>query len=123
MTSRNDYRRVLPRDLFNEAKLLKCLGRLTLMIHNGLCPLQFEHDEDTCPGFLVDQNPDDGSIRCLNLRFSTAGGETVEVSSGLNSRIPYPLTFVAPDGDSEYVFDDEGELSPEFRSFCEGTES
>ena len=29
------YRRVLPRDLFNEAKLLKCLGQLALIIHDG----------------------------------------------------------------------------------------
>lgn len=33
-----EYQRVIPRDLFNEAKLLKCLGRLSLFIHDGKSP-------------------------------------------------------------------------------------
>lgn len=44
MTS--SYRRVLPRDLFNEAKLLKCLGQLSLMIHDGKCELRVEHSDE-----------------------------------------------------------------------------
>jgi len=43
-----NYNRVIPRDLFNESKLLKCIGKLTLLIHDNLAPfgLKFEHDEE-----------------------------------------------------------------------------
>ncbi len=40
-----EYTRVIPRDLFNEAKLLKCIGRLVLLIHDGdHNNISFEHD-------------------------------------------------------------------------------
>ena len=37
------YERVIPRDLFNEAKLLKCVGLLVLKIHDGENPANVYH--------------------------------------------------------------------------------
>ena len=51
------YTRVLPRDLFNEAKLMKCMGLLTLLIHDELIPdcLKFEYDQE--PFLFPDGSP------------------------------------------------------------------
>lgn len=80
------YRRVIPRDLFNEANLLKCLGRLVLL-------------EDTTPGlrvrhngeaFGIHQNDYDGSIFVANVRVSIHGRDYLHYTP-LNSREAFPL--------------------------------
>jgi hypothetical protein len=126
------YDRVIPRDLFNEAKLLKCLGQLSLLIHDGLSidptwALVLTHNAEHSPGFRIVQDSSDGSIYCSNLVL-TARGQVIRLYSPLNSKRPYPLQFFGHrrdgsayptvDGD---VFDDDGTLSSEFRSFLEAT--
>lgn len=62
------YQRVLPRDLFNESKLLKCIGQLVLLIHDGNCPngLAFtHHDEDDEP-FII-RLMEDGHLTITNI--------------------------------------------------------
>lgn len=124
----SEYTRVLPRDLFNEAKLLKCLGRLVLKTVDGQVPdLTFEHhnvifsEGEIYKGFDVSQNPDSGDLYVWNLRFYFKE-QPIYFESNYNCKSPYPLTFIFQDrfGDSDincgaFVFDDDGEFSEEFK--------
>ena len=108
------YRRVIPRDLFNEAKLLKCLGRLCLQVHEGQAGnLTFEHEGDS---FDIDQNPDSGGLACINLRFYL--DETIiYFESSYNSKDNYPLWWIGDDGCRyERVFNEDGSFTAEFAS-------
>ena len=115
------YYRVLPRDLFNESKLLKCLGRLTLMIHDGMAgDLEFDLEKEE-RGFIINQN-EDGDLYCKNL-FFYYNDEFVHVVSGLNSRGSYPLYFYFEKETNgklynysrESVFEEDGSFTPEFK--------
>ena len=108
------YNRVLPRDLFNEAKLLKCLGQLCLLIHEGKCSLKVVHDTKYWEGFNVQQDPGDGDISVINLRFYTQRGSRVHIDTGLNSREAYPAMFSAGVVMEQPLFTDDGQLSPEY---------
>jgi len=108
------YLRVLPRDLFNEANLLKCLGQLWLLVDGKAPAAQF--DVEAVDAFRIMQNPADGSIFVLNLPFSM-GGRRAHLSRPLNSREPWPLYISFqdhPEIDVAPVFDDNGALSTEF---------
>lgn len=92
------YKRVLPRDLFNEAKLLKCLGQLALLIHDGKAPdgLSFEQDAMSCDGFDIDQDPFSGELYVDNLTLWFDLGEDairINLSTHYNSRDSYPLVY------------------------------
>lgn len=109
------YFRVIPRDLFNEAKLLKCLGQLALAIHNGVrWPLRLEH-ESAESGFQIEQDTTDGGLFCSNL-ILYCGTQFIELHTPLNSKSAYPLQF---DG-VEPVFDRDGGFSDEFVRFLDG---
>ncbi len=112
------YTRELPRDLFNEAKLLKCLGQITLLNHNNVIRLRIEHHTYIHPGFIIEQDSSDGSISVLNIQFITPDGKTaVEFFTALNSKDPYPLYFIA--GDQEHAaLDDQGNPTPELLDLC-----
>ncbi len=109
------YRRVIPRDLFNEGKLLKCLGQLALIVHEGQgvrWPLRLVHE---CPeeGFRIEQDPDDGSLYCDNLSLYLGEGEIL-LSSAYSSKRTYQLLFVYG-----WVLTDEGELTEEFTAWLD----
>lgn len=111
------YTRVIPRDLFNEAKLLKCLGQLSLLIHNGMCPMRVIHDADRFVGFAIDQDQSDGSFYCSNLKFYfKRDGKDVEARfrTSLNSRENYPLCTTTPEGEEIGVFEADGGLTEDF---------
>lgn len=115
------YTRVLPRDLFNEAKLLKCLGKLSLAIHDGMAPYQFELEHDDCDGvagFAIEQRTDDGGLYCTNLRL-TLNGLTVALYTHYNSKDNYPLYYEWGD-ESDRVFDEKGNFTKEFTRFYTG---
>lgn len=110
------YRRVLPRDLFNEADLLKCLGRLVILVE-GLSHAGFD-EEDVDGPFVIKQNPFDGSLEVTNLTFRISG-EHFFLHRPLNSREPWPLFLNSasdPDFEEIRVFDPSGRLSTEMRS-------
>jgi hypothetical protein len=111
------YRRVIPRDLFNESKLLKCLGQLALILHDyeGKYPLKLVHRAPSV-GFLIDQDGTDGSLYCRNLTlYRVKGGKRreIHISTHYNSKEPYPLYFDFGDL-SDVVFNDDGSFAPEF---------
>lgn len=102
------YERVLPRDAFNESNLLKCIGKLTLIIHNQAAPQwTFEHDGKP---FDIQQDQSDGSLYVANITFRWHG-KPVRVYRPLNAREPWPLV-AEPDKNGEpfIVFTDHGEL-------------
>lgn len=107
------YNRVLPRDLFNEAKLLKCVGRLCLLIHDGMAPkgLKFHHDGSA---FQVHQNKSNGALFIGNVQF-TYKGQSLELECSYNSKEDYTLYLDTPE-DSAFVFDNTGGISDEFKA-------
>lgn len=108
------YQRVIPRDLFNEAKLLKCLGQLSLIIHDGVgvpkgLALEHENPEE---GFQIHQDESTGALYCGNLECFYAG-RLIGLRSPYNSKEAFPLRFVLDD-EEDSVFTETGALSPEF---------
>lgn len=97
-------KRVLPRDAFNDANLLKCIGQLTLLIEEGRISLTYEYDG--LP-FNILQDPSDGSTYVENVRFYTSDGEFIHHKRALNSRDLWPLILVKDD-EEYYVFDTTG---------------
>lgn len=102
------YQRVIPRDLFNEAKLLKCLGQLFLNLEGYNAFLSHISDEQ----FEIEQREWDGGIYCSNLEFFVRGKE-VALFTPLNSRGSYPLIF-EDENTMGFVFNDDGSFSESF---------
>lgn len=109
------YRRVLPRDLFNESKLLKGLGKIALMIHNGTLPIVMNH-EDERSGFQIDQNPSDGSISVTNLHFFDNNGTPIYFYHRLNDKSDWTLMMEFKN-ETYYAFFDDGRFGPSITIF------
>lgn len=106
------HSRVIPRDLFNEAKLLKCYGQLALAIHEGKIEgIAFEENEDPFE-IILDGGNNGLFIGNLTL-VATVNGLPIFIETAYNSREPYPLC--TEDGIA--VFTDEGEIAQEFRDY------
>lgn len=108
------YCRVIPRDLFNEAKLLKCIGRLVLLIHDGqgLNGMTFEHDDEPFQIGLMD----DGHLAITNIAFEM-NGQKMFFKSQYNSKSNWPL-LLEHDYCEYPVFDENGNYDNEFINFC-----
>ncbi len=113
-----NYTRVIPRDLFNEAKLLKCLGQLVLKI--GMDRFCSEHlvvsyiGEER--GFVIGQDASDGALYCKNLNIWSRG-RRIPFRSIYNSKSPYPFVAIDPINGETTVFSDDGEFTAEFLEF------
>lgn len=116
------YKRVIPRDLFNEANLLKCYGALWIALDNArghtaklgeLNPVD-PSDDYSGDAFEIEMDAGTGSISVANIPFTIAG-LSYKLSRPLNSRDPYPL-YCADEFDMHEwsVFNDDGTLSAEF---------
>jgi len=104
-----NYKRVLPRDAFNEAKLLKCIGKLTLMIEDGmLSAWAYHYDGEP---FNIEQDTNDGSISVTNITFWEHKRQ-VKCFTPLNSKSPWPLVALVDEGEGheQYMFNDHGDL-------------
>lgn len=109
------YRRVIPRDLFNEGNLLKCYGRLAILL--GEIPAWGHRavlGPEDVEAFEIVQNPGDGSLTVANLRFEI-GGEPYRLSRPLNARDPWPLYATGPDDEETAVFSPDGHFTDAFR--------
>lgn len=108
------YKRVVPRDLFNESKLLKCLGRLALIIHKGLEPipdgLSFDNNGEE---FRIDQKQCGSLYVASGIEFRCHGVE-LNLHTAYNNKSNYPLFLVTEDNGEIEVFNDSGELTEEF---------
>lgn len=105
------YLRVIPRDLFNEAGLLKCYGRLWILLDE-----LHHHDAHLSEGdgapFLIEQDDGDGSITVASLPFRV-NGNAWRLARPLNSRRPWPLYARRHDEEVE-VFTEDGQFTLEF---------
>ena len=106
-----DYTRVIPRDLFNEAGLLKSLGRLAIALGET-----DGHDarfaQEQLDGFDISQDPSDGSIEVANLDL-VIRGERWALRRSLNSRASYGLWAVLGDEEVD-VLEEDGSLTADF---------
>jgi hypothetical protein len=111
------YIRVIPRDLFNESKLLKCLGRLALQIHERAAPdgLAVYHNCEESDGFKIQQDKSDGGLFVANLVFTLPGKGVLTFKTLYSSKLAYPLI---EEQEGVFVFDDSGYFSSEFLDFC-----
>lgn len=113
-----NYSRVVPRDLFNESKLLKCIGQLVLDIEDRkISGVTYTH-YDSQIGFEIRQDESDGSISVANIIFE-ANGESVRVYTPMNSREKYPLIMETLDYEEFTVFTEEGKISYDLLEYLE----
>lgn len=114
------HERILPRDLFNEAKLLKCLGRLSLLKHEHPdLPFTVELDEEKATDrFIIEQDQDTGDLYVSNIRI-LSGKIELQANIPYNApNDPWPLRVVYDDRDEfeeTSVFDENGDLTAEAR--------
>lgn len=134
MQSWTNFARVLPRDLFNEAKLLKNMGRLALLLHEGRlpdgCSLAFLYNESMLQDdqrFHVQQDQSDGSLRVVNVQLRHVVYQplcvitVVPLKTPYSSREEYPLLYERVLGaDEGLVFGADGVLSDEFVAYLQG---
>ena len=108
------YIRVLPRDLFNEADLLKCMGRLWIEL-DRISGSRGRIVQEEVARFEVEQDDSDGSIHLANVTFEI-DGVAHRLRRPLNARGSYPLIDAGPDDDFDpiRVFEDDGSLSADF---------
>jgi hypothetical protein len=109
------YTRVIPRDLFNEGDLLKCYGRLWVLLDETRGHVAQLGEEEMLPGadFEIWQDEGDGSIFVANVGFRVRGVRWT-LRRPLNARAAWPLYANSPLGDEFHVFTEDGQLSPEF---------
>lgn len=109
------YTRVCPRDLFNEAKLLKCMGRLCLLILDQLTPVEMTNSDNGEPfkiGLL-----EEGALTITNLHIKIKGKHFL-FKTTYNSKSNYPLYLQTDKYDDYLVFDESGNFEEDFISFC-----
>lgn len=108
------YMRVIPRDLFNEANLLKCFGQLYLQLEILNTPdVELLHDGEA---FDIGQHGDSGGLYIRNVSLIVRG-EAMPIHRPLNSRYAWPLYLTTADDEEISVFDDNGRLSNEMLQF------
>lgn len=116
-TMNSHYLRVTPRDFFNEAKLLKCMGRLCLLIHDELTPVKMTRSENGEP-FNIALTMDEFLI--VTNTHIAINGTVCRFKTAYNSKENYP--FYVEHEEIEYlVFDEQGEFHKEFIDFCNTT--
>lgn len=111
------YKRVIPRDLFNESALLKCLGKL--WIHLDRLAIPGVHLQDSAQSWTICQNEGTGGIYCPEI-FLTVRGEVIALERPLNSPDSWALYATTPDDIEFEVFRPLGELTREFFEFLKG---
>lgn len=113
------YERVNPRDLFNEANLLKCYGKLFILLENHESH-RMVFDDSEIQHYNVQQNEDDGSLTIENIHLNLKKYRNTEVTlfRPLNSRRSWPLIAIDHNNENNevLVFNEDGELSEDFKN-------
>jgi hypothetical protein len=115
------YRRVIPRDLFNEAKLLKCLGKLSLLIHEQMIDGLNVNHEDELNGFKFSQCTGSGFITVSNLHFFDNNGTPIYCYHPLNCKDKWPMQIEYLD-EIYWPFNEQGEYQLSKKLFKDGEE-
>lgn len=109
----NNYNRVIPRDFFNEAKLLKCMGVISLAILDNKMPKGIKMSfEETGEPFEVALS-DEGSLFVANYPV-TINGESYILKTTYNSKQNYPLFFDTQNYEEIEVLDESGNFTTKF---------
>ena len=104
------YARVMPRDLFNEANLLKCIGRIYLNLETEpTATVLLEHDGGP---FVIEQDSSTGDIYLANVHLKV-NKKVYRLYRPLNSRGDWPLYLVDENDEEISVFDKEGSFTIE----------
>jgi hypothetical protein len=114
--------RVLPRDAFNDANLLKCIGQIALLSLDRGYDDKFTIEYDGKP-FDICQNTDDGSTYVANFRLyrpSDCGLIEIHLYRGLNAREAWPLYADCCDETCE-VFNSDGSFHGKFLNMLESS--
>lgn len=119
MKANTQYQRVIPRDLFNESKLLKCVGRLCLLIHDGLTPVKMSIADEDIEQFEIGLL-DDYFLTVANLDIFIDGIPFL-FKTTYNSTANYPL-YLEHEYCDYLVFDESGNFADEFINFCKELE-
>lgn len=102
------YDRVIPRDLFNEANLLKCYGKLYIELEKlGLEHILLHHNKEQLFNVCQDESG------CLSINDIYI--KDIELFRPLNSREEWPLYAMYKDIEYE-VFTDEGTFTTNFKN-------
>jgi hypothetical protein len=119
------YTRVIPRDLFNEANLLKCYGHIYIELEKLPADSRAELVENFGQGepFKIEQDVN-GCLSIGNVAL-IVHGDRCWLSRPLNSRDAWPLWIEGTDSQGELdepfeVFDSEGHFSPDMLAFIAG---
>lgn len=110
----SNYQRVIPRDLFNESKLLKCIGRLCLLIHDFKTPCKmgiggYAMNGESFQIALMDDN----NLTISNLEISI--NKKLHIfKTTYNSKNNHPLMCEISDYSEILVFNESGEFTQEF---------
>lgn len=108
------YFRVIPRDLFNEANLLKCYGRIYINLETAELPhVEFIHDGEA---FQVEQDASDGSLFISNVQL-LVNGQPQNLRRPLNSRASWPLELVDDEQGNIPVFNADGTFTEEMLAY------
>lgn len=109
-----NYTRVIPRDFFNEAKLLKCMGLLSLKILDRMLPdgIEIEVEENGAP-FQINLS-DAGDLIVTNYKIIINGDDGIFYTI-YNSKENYPFfCYCANDNNDVRVFNEAGVFTEEF---------
>ncbi len=110
-----NYTRVVPRDLFNEASLLKCYGQIYLNLERGRYEAELTEPLIGEP-FRVVQNDATGGITLANVHLIVRG-ERCALERPLNSRDPFPMYLTTSDDGEISVFNDDGTFTEDMVAF------
>jgi hypothetical protein len=111
-----NYHRVIPRDLFNEAKLLKCIGLLCVNILDKMTPIQMDFYNTGDP-FDIQFDMNNVELYISNIRIRIKGNDFLFVTN-YNSKDNYPLYIVDNSDNRISVFDENGNWDIDFEIFC-----
>lgn len=106
------YQRVIPRDFFNESKLLKCLGKLS--IKGESLGIKIEESGGL---FNIELLEDWAVLTVTNYRV-TVNDNIYTFGTRYNSKDPYPLVMLYEYEEIE-VLNENGEITKEFKDGLE----
>lgn len=109
------YKRVLPRDLFNESKLLKVLGYLSLWIEDRrpwMDGVSCVHDTSQTDNFICGQDQSDGSFFCKNIKFFVALDTELEIKVIQEIGDRFSAFAQIGDGEEVRIFAESFDIAP-----------
>jgi hypothetical protein len=110
-----DYTRVIPRDFFNEAKLLKCMGQLALKVLDRAAPQTLEIIDNGEPFHICLMECGHLTVRNVLVLIN----DTPHVfKTTYNSKRNFPFLVDTEDEGEIEVFDEQGDFTTEFLEYC-----